>query len=50
LQHCVIGDGNLDSRRDILNEPLVGITAQHLATYLHATAEPAGKQLPLHTN
>jgi amino acid adenylation domain-containing protein len=35
FQHCVIGDGDLDSRRDIMNEPLVGITARELAPYLN---------------
>jgi len=33
--HCVIGDGILDSRRDIMNEPLVGNTAKELAPYLN---------------
>ena len=35
FEHCVIGDGVLDSRRDIMNEPLVGTTAKVLAPYLH---------------
>ena len=35
FDHRVIGDGVLDSRRDIMNEPLVGIiTAKQLAPYL----------------
>jgi amino acid adenylation domain-containing protein len=34
FEHCVIGDGVLDSRRDIMNEPLVGTTAKVLAPYL----------------
>jgi amino acid adenylation domain-containing protein len=34
FEHCVIGDGILDSRRDIMNEPLVAITATRLALYL----------------
>ena len=34
FDHHVIGDGVLDSRRDIMNEPLVGITAKQLAPYL----------------
>ena len=35
FDHCVIGDGVLDSRRDIMNEPLVGATAKKLAPYLN---------------
>jgi amino acid adenylation domain-containing protein len=35
FEHCVIGDGVLDSRRDIMNEPLVGTTARVLAPYLN---------------
>jgi thioesterase domain-containing protein len=35
FEHCVIGDGVLDSRRDIMNEPLVGTTAKLLAPYLN---------------
>ena len=34
FEHCVIGNGVLDSRRDIMNEPLVGTTAKVLAPYL----------------
>jgi hypothetical protein len=34
-EHYVIGDGDLDSRRDIMNEPLVGITARKLAACLN---------------
>jgi amino acid adenylation domain-containing protein len=34
LGHFVVGDEVLDSRRDIMLEPLVGITAQALAPYL----------------
>lgn len=33
FEHRVIGDGILDSRRDIMNEPLVEITATQLAPY-----------------
>jgi len=36
FEHHVIGDDVLDNRRDIMNEPLVGITAKELATYLDA--------------
>jgi amino acid adenylation domain-containing protein len=43
FQHCVIGDGNLDTRRDILNEPLVSVTARQLAAYLN---ENEGARLP----
>jgi pimeloyl-ACP methyl ester carboxylesterase len=43
FQHFVIGDGILDSRRDIMNEPLVGITARQLAPRLHANR---GAELP----
>jgi len=35
FHHHVIGDGKLDSRRDIMNEPLAGITAKELAPYLN---------------
>jgi amino acid adenylation domain-containing protein len=34
FQHRVIGDSNVGNRRDIMNEPLVAITAAHLAPYL----------------
>ena len=34
LEHRVIGDRALDSRREIMNEPLVGITARDWAAYL----------------
>jgi amino acid adenylation domain-containing protein len=37
--HHVIGDEILDSRRDIMNEPLVGITAKELAPYFAAASE-----------
>ena len=50
FQHCIIGDGNLDSRRDILNEPLVGVTARHLAPYLHTTTGAALPEVPLPVN
>jgi hypothetical protein len=43
FRHCVVGDGNLDTRREILNEPLVGDTARQLAAYLNETA---GAHLP----
>jgi pimeloyl-ACP methyl ester carboxylesterase len=39
FEHCVIGKGVLDSRRDIMNEPLVGITAAKLAPYLDSKPE-----------
>ena len=39
FEHYVIGDGNLGSRRDILNEPLVGITAGTLAGCLNPNNE-----------
>lgn len=35
FEHCVIGDGVIDSRRDIMNEPLVGTTARQLTPYLN---------------
>ena len=38
FEHCVIGDQVLDSRREIMNDPLVGITAKELAPYLTARA------------
>ena len=34
FEHCVIGDGTIDSRRDIMHDPLVAITAEKLAPYL----------------
>ena len=37
FEYCVIGAGVLDSRRDIMNDPLVGITATKLAPYLKAS-------------
>ena len=37
FEQCVIGDGMLDSRRDIMNEPLAGTTAKKLAPYLNGT-------------
>lgn len=43
FQHFVIGDGILDSRRDIMNEPLAGITARQLAPCLQANR---GAELP----
>jgi len=36
FEHRVIGDQVLDSRREIMNYPLVGITARELAPYLVA--------------
>ncbi len=36
FQHRVIGESVLTLRRDILNEPLVGLTAKELAPYLEA--------------
>jgi amino acid adenylation domain-containing protein len=50
FEHCVIGDGILDSRRDIMNEPLVGITAKHLAPYLNGTKRASLRQASLNTN
>jgi hypothetical protein len=38
FEHCVIGDGTIDSRRDIMNDPLVAITAEKLAPYLSETS------------
>jgi surfactin family lipopeptide synthetase A len=34
FEHYVIGDGILDSRRDIMNEPLVDITGKELASLI----------------
>jgi hypothetical protein len=34
FEHCVIGDGTFNSRRDIMNKQLVAITAEKLAPYL----------------
>ena len=39
FEHCIIGDEVLDSRRDILNQPLVGITASKLAPFLDLKLE-----------
>jgi len=36
LEHHVIGDKVMDGRREIMNDPLVGITARELAPYLTA--------------
>jgi len=38
FEHHVVGDDVLDNRRDIMNEPLVGITAKELAPYLDAAS------------
>ena len=35
FEHCVIGDAVVAYRRDIMNDPLVGITAKELAPYLN---------------
>jgi amino acid adenylation domain-containing protein len=50
IQHCVIGDGDLDSRRDILTEPLVGITARHLAACLKPMNRAAIPEVSLLSN
>lgn len=44
FEHWIIGDDVLDSRREIMNEPLVGITAMKLAPYLDSKL---GASLPL---
>ena len=36
FEHRLIGNEILDNRRDIMNDPLVGITAKELAPYLNA--------------
>ena len=38
LEHCVIGDNAAQSRRDIMNEPLVELTARELSAFLNGTA------------
>jgi surfactin family lipopeptide synthetase A len=43
FEHCVIGDDVLNNRRDIMNDPLVGLTATALAPYLNAKS---GATLP----
>jgi len=43
FEHHLIGDGGLDSRRDIMHEPLVGITARKLAACLNSKS---GASLP----
>jgi amino acid adenylation domain-containing protein len=43
FQHHVVGDGILDSRRDIMNEPLVEVTAKQLAPHLNPSS---GAMLP----
>jgi amino acid adenylation domain-containing protein len=50
FEHYVIGDGDLDSRRDILNEPLVGITARTLASCLKPKNGAVLPETPLSTN
>ena len=42
FEHHVIGDDVLNNRRDIMNEPLVAITAKELAPYFQASS---GNQL-----
>ena len=39
FEHCAIGDGTNDSRRDIMTEPLVAITGEKLRRYLGGTTE-----------
>jgi hypothetical protein len=43
LEVCEIGDGGLRSRRDIMNEPLVGLLAKQLEASI---AEVTGKNGP----
>jgi amino acid adenylation domain-containing protein len=43
FEHYLVGDGALDSRRDIMHEPLVGITARKLAACLN---RKSGASLP----
>ena len=50
FEHCVIGDGIPDSRRDIMNEPLVEITATQLAPYLKGEREVHRLRPPLTRN
>ena len=50
FQHHVIGDGILDSRRDIMNEPLAGITAKELATYLNSNSGALLREASLSAN
>lgn len=50
FQHHVVGDGGLDSRRDIMNEPLVGITAKELASYLNHTDGAVLREVSLSAN
>ncbi len=50
FHHHVVGDGGLDSRRDIMNEPLVVITAKKLAAYLNRTDGALLREASLSTN
>jgi amino acid adenylation domain-containing protein len=50
FEHCVIGDGALDSRRDIMNDPLVAITAAKLAPYLSGEAGASPPEMTLRVN
>jgi amino acid adenylation domain-containing protein len=50
FEHHVVGDGILDSRRDILNEPLVAITANELAPHLHTSRGAMLREATLNAN
>jgi amino acid adenylation domain-containing protein len=43
FEHHVVGDGIVDNRRDIMNEPLVEVTAKQLAPHLSVSS---GAMLP----
>lgn len=47
IEHHVIGNSSHDSRRDLMNEPFVGRTAQELGDCIARSAEP--KTLPMAT-
>ena len=50
FEHHVVGDGILDSRRDILNEPLVAITANELAPHLRTSRGAMLREATLNAN
>ena len=47
FEHCVIGDDAIHNRRDIMNKPLVGITAKELAPFINGEREWQRRTVPL---
>ena len=50
FQHHVVGDGGLDSRRDIMNEPLVAVTAKELAPHFDSSNGARLREATFSTN